>query len=574
MNLFIHYIKKYKWKVTISFVLVSISVVTMLVHPRILTGIINSIVLNETETILYYGLILIALAIIGLITGIINTVITAKISQSIGKDLRDSIFKKIQGMSFSDVEKFGTSNLVIRLVNDTQQVQNLVIIFLIALLRIPIMFLGSTVLAVLSIPRLWWTIIIVLVLDALVVFVSMRLMGPRYGKIQEYIENINTIARENFIGIRVVKSLVQEDQEIKKFGDESARLTHELITVGLIYSFMYPAFYLIMDGISALIIYIVGNAKVIDPIIIGSTIEFINYIVMIMMSLMSGGMMVGFASRAFVSVGRINEVLDTPSSLLNPTLGENVEDGSISFENVTFTYPTSDTAVLTDINFKIRNGETIGIVGATGSGKSTLVHLIANIYEPNSGKITIGNHDLSTLSKKSINEKISIVLQKPIIFSGTIADTLRQGKSDATSDEMTNAARMAQALEFIDANDEKFDAPVYQRGANFSGGQKQRLSIARGLINNPKILILDDSTSALDARSEKLVMKELVQNLTDTTQIIVSQKISSIIHADNILVLDEGRLVAQGDHDHLVKSSEVYREIFETQKGTTSDVVN
>ncbi|MEG0327524.1 MAG: ABC transporter ATP-binding protein [Erysipelothrix sp.] len=567
MDLFLDYIKKYKGAFIGSFLLVGITVVTMLIQPNILSLIINSIVVSDTSTIRYYGMVLIGLAFLGLVAGILNTILASKVSQRIGSDIRESIFSKVQTFSYSNIEKFSASNLVIRLTNDSQQAQNLVVIILMSLMRIPLMFIGSLILAIMTMPQLWWVILLVLVLVILVVMVSFGMMGPKFAKIQHYLENINAIAKENFLGMRVVKSFVQEDAEIQKFNSEGEKLTHEIIVVGYIFSFMIPTFFLIMDGMSAFVIFMIGNMTEIDPAIIGSTVKFISYLVMVMMSLMIGGMMVSFASRAFVSVSRINEVLNTKADMSFNEDGPHLENGSIVFNNVSFTYPGQDSPTLHDISFSINHGETIGVVGATGSGKSTLVQLMARIYDPSSGDIIVGDHPFPLISKSSYHQDISLVLQRPVLFSGTIADTLRQGKENATLDEMVRAAEIAQALEFIEKEPEQFEAKVYQRGANFSGGQKQRLSIARGLIGNPKILILDDSTSALDAHSEKLVREGLIEKLTETTQIIISQKISSIVHADNILVLDDGHLVAQGKHHELIQNSDVYREIFETQKG-------
>ncbi len=286
-----------------------------------------------------------------------------------------------------------------------------------------------------------------------------------------------------------------------------------------------------------------------------------------MFALMMGGMMVSFSSRAFVSVGRIKEVLDTETDMTFKHDNLELTSGGIIFENVSYQYDDLEAPTLDKVSFEIDHGKTLGVVGASGSGKSTLAQMIARIYDPSEGTIYIDHQDLKDVPKEMLQKDISLVLQRPIIFSGTIADTLRQGKKDASDDEMVKASKIAQAYEFITDEVDQFDAIVYQRGSNFSGGQKQRLSIARGLINEPKILILDDSTSALDAQSEKRVQDALRTEMPNTTKVIVSQKISSIVHADLILVMDEGRLVQQGTHQELLETSLVYREIYETQKG-------
>lgn len=286
----------------------------------------------------------------------------------------------------------------------------------------------------------------------------------------------------------------------------------------------------------------------------------------IMFAIIMGGMMSMFASRGMVSMGRISEILKTETSMTYTTDDVEALDGSVEFDDVSFAYPNDEQPTLKDISFKLTPGEMVGIVGATGAGKSTLAQLIPRLFDPTSGTVKVGGRDLKSVSQQTLKNTISIVLQKAILFSGTIAGNLKQGKADATSSDMNRASKIAQAAEFIDRLPERYDAPVEERGNNFSGGQKQRMSITRGVIKSPKILILDDSTSALDAHSEKLVQEAMNRDLNGTTTIIIAQKISSVVHADTILVLDEGRLVAQGTHKELLESSDVYRQIYDTQK--------
>lgn len=561
------YIKKYKFSFLMSFVLVGVAVASQLIQPKIIASIINAIASGDIQSITSYGLVLVGLALVGLVAGVTNTVIAAKIAQKTGSDIRNRVFDKVQSFSYNNVEKFSASNLVVRLTNDSQQAQSLIMILLQSLTRIPIMFIGSFVLAMQVMPQLWWVVILVMFLVILSVMISFGIMGPKFGKIQGYIERINAIAKENFTGMRVVKSFVQEESEINKFNAESTKLTKETILVGYVFGLLMPTFFLIMDGGTAFVMMLVGRMAEANPAVIGDVVSFISYLVQIMMSLMIGGMMVSFSSRAFVSVARIKEVLDTEADMIYPEVGETIESGSIVFDNVSFTYDGIEFPTLENISFTVNPKETIGIVGATGSGKSTLVQLIARIYDPSEGKISVGGHALETISNDQIRKNVALVLQRPTLFSGTIADNIRHGKRDASEEEMIWAAGIAQAEGFIMDEPNGFDSEVYQRGANFSGGQKQRISIARGLVGKPKILILDDSTSALDAQSEKRVKEGLINELSDTTMVIVSQKISSIVHADQILVLNEGKLVAKGKHRDLIESSAVYQEIFETQKG-------
>ncbi len=292
-----------------------------------------------------------------------------------------------------------------------------------------------------------------------------------------------------------------------------------------------------------------------------------TYMGMIMFAIIMGGMISMFASRGMVSIGRINEVLNTdPAMKFDENAKDEVLSGSVKFDHVSFSYPNDEEPTLKDISFEVEPGQMVGIVGATGAGKSTLAQLIPRLFDPTEGTVSVGGKDLKTVSRGTLKKNISIVLQKAILFSGTIAGNIKQGKADATDEEMTRAARIAQAAEFITTKDGQYDSEVEERGNNFSGGQKQRLSITRGVVKNPNVLILDDSTSALDAKSEKLVQEALNKDLKDTTTIIIAQKISSVVHADNILVLDQGKLVGQGTHQELVAENKIYQEIYDTQK--------
>lgn len=567
MKLIVEYIKKFKWGFIASFLLVGVAVFAQLLQPQILSKILTAIVTQDTSTITQLGLVLVGIAFVGFIAGVANTFVAAKVSQMTGSDLRKRVFDKVQTFSYTDVEKFEASNLVVRLVNDSQQVQSLIMILQQSLTRMPIMFVGAFIMAMIAMPQLWWVVLLAMLFVIVSVGLAFSKMGPMFGKMQRFIERINAIAKENFLGMRVVKSFVQEESEINKFSQESDKLTKEILGVGYTFSILMPMFFLIMDLSISLVVFIVGRKANLDPAVIGQAVSFISYLTTIMMALMMGGMMVSFSSRAFVSVGRIKEVLDTDATMSFGNSDQHIKDGSISFKNVSYQYGDLEKPTLENISFEVEHGKTLGIVGASGSGKSTLAQMIARIYDPSSGVIEVGHTDLKDLSQKTLQEDISLVLQRPIIFSGTIADTLRQGKRDASLDEMITASKIAQAYEFIQAEEGQFDAVVYQRGTNYSGGQKQRLSIARGLINNPKILILDDSTSALDAQSEKRVQDALRSEMSDTTKVIVSQKISSIVKADLILVLEKGQLVNQGTHSELLEASDIYREIYETQKG-------
>jgi ATP-binding cassette subfamily B multidrug efflux pump len=454
--------------------------------------------------------------------------------------------------------------------NDINQIQMLLMMIFQVLIRVPLLFVGAFILSIITMPRLWWIIVVMVILIMLVTGFSMKLMGPHFMAFQKLMDRINGIAKDNLRGARVVKSFVQEKSQAAKFNKESDELMGHNLAVGYAFSTMIPAFTIISQlaifvAILLVSTFITKSASYAQDQL-GGIMSFIQYMMQIMFAIIMGGMMSMFASRGLVSMGRIREINDTKVSMTFDDVADETLDGSVEFDHVSFSYPNDDAPTLKDISFKIKPGQMVGVVGATGAGKSTLAQLIPRLFDPTDGTVKVGDKDLKHVSKGTLKKTVSIVLQKAILFSGTIAGNLKQGKPDATEEEMNRAAKIAQAAEFIDRLPDRYDAEVEERGNNFSGGQKQRMSITRGVIKQPKILILDDSTSALDARSEKLVQDAFNRELNDTTTIIIAQKISSVVHADTILVLDEGHLVAQGNHKELVATSDVYRQIYDTQK--------
>ncbi|MBC1457645.1 ABC transporter ATP-binding protein [Listeria newyorkensis] len=572
MKVLFQHLKKYKLQTTLSTLFIVVMVISQLWQPKLLQQVLEAIIKDDMDDITRIGILLIIIAVVGLIAGILNTILSAKVAQGVGADIRETSFRKIQTFSFSNIERLSTGNLVVRQTNDITQVQNLVMLSLQSLTRIPIMFIGSFILAMYTLPELWWIIIVLVVLVFLIVFLIFGRMGKHFGKIQGFIDRVNAIAKENLAGMRVVKSFVQEDNELERFTKTSDKLTHHTIVVGQLFSIMIPAFMLVSNMAVVAAIYFAGDLVKDNPEVIGAIASFMNYLMQIMMAIIIGGMLMMMASRAMISLQRIGEVLETEPDI---TYDENAPKqdlvGSVEFRDVSFQYEGDETKALKHISFEAKPGEMIGIVGATGSGKSTLAQLIPRLYDPTEGEILIGGTDLKKVNKQTLRDTVSLVLQRAILFSGTIAENLRHGKKDATPDDMEKATRIAQAKEFIERHADVYEAPIVERGNNFSGGQKQRLSISRGIIGDPKILILDDSTSALDARSEKLVKEALNKELSNTTTFIIAQKISSVIHADKILVLDAGELVGVGSHKELVETSAVYREIYDTQKGKEVD---
>lgn len=560
-------IKAYKWQVLASLIMTGLMVTSSLLQPRYLQEVLEALLTGDNEAIYHIGFWLILVALIGLIAGGINVVLAAYIAQGVSSDLREDAFRKIQTFSYANIEKFNAGNLVVRMTNDINQIQNVVMMTFQILFRLPILFIGSFILAVVTLPSLWWVLVLMVVLIVAMTGLMTGMMGPRFAKFQTLLERINAIAKENLRGVRVVKSFVREKDQFDKFTQVSDELLGENLYIGYAFSVMQPAMMLISYGAVFLSIWLVAGMAESDPSVVGSIASFVNYLSQIIFTIVMVGFLGNSVTRAMISLRRIREILDTePAMTFNDVEDEELE-GSLSFENVTFTYPNDEEPILKDVSFDIAAGEMVGVVGATGAGKSTLAQLIPRLFDPQQGSIKIGGKDIRTVSEGTLRKTVSIVLQRAILFSGTIADNLRQGKGDATVSEMERAARIAQASEFISRMDLAFESPVEERGTNFSGGQKQRMSIARGVVSNPRILIFDDSTSALDAKSERLVQEALNKDLKGTTTIIIAQKISSVVHADKILVLDQGRLIGQGKHADLVATNPVYREIYETQKG-------
>ena len=558
---------RYKWYALSSFLMTSLMIASSLLLPWFLKHILDALQEQNSQTIYSMGGWLIGIGFVGLVAGGINVTLAAYIAQAVSSDLREETFRKIQTFSYANIEEFNAGNLVVRMTNDINQIQNVTMMLFQILLRLPILFIGSVILAIVTMPSLWWIIFLLIVLIAGLTAVMMGMMGPRFKKFQTLLDKINAIAKENLRGVRVVKSFVREEDQFRKFSQVSDELLSENLYIGYAFSIIEPMMMLVGYSSVYLAIWTLSGMIQAEPGLVSSIASFIGYLSQIIFTIIMVGFLGNGVTRGIISIRRIKEVLATEPAMTFPDSPDEELEGSLSFEHVTFSYPNDDEPMLKDISFEVESGQMIGVVGATGAGKSTLAQLIPRLFDPQEGSVKIGGRDLRELSQGTLRKNVSIVLQRAILFSGTIADNLRQGKLNASLPEMERAARIAQASEFISRMEESFDSAVEERGSNFSGGQKQRMSIARGVVNNPNILILDDSTSALDAKSEKLVQEALNKELQGTTTIIIAQKISSVVHADKILVLDQGRLIGQGTHAELVATNDVYREIYETQKG-------
>ena len=561
------HVRNYRIPVLGSVISLIIAAFCSLLQPWLLQDTLNCLMKNDAAGIKRYGIFLLLLAAIGVVCGILNIWFAAKTAQGVTSDVREQLYRKIQSFSFSNIEKFSVGTLIVRLINDMNQVTNIIMTTLMQVLRMPIILIGSFVMGIVTLPRYWWVQILLLLIVSLVLFFVFPSLDKLFSKYQVWFDECNTVARESMQGVRVVKSFNQQDQETEKFTASSNKLNQLNIKIGYVFSILMPAFTLVVCIGTALIVYLVGKNIGLYPKDISAISSYVGYLSQMLSNLAFGGMMLAQYSRGLVSLKRIDEVIVTEPDLKFNHEESNVDlKGSVEFDDVSFKYPGSSKETLSHVSFKVDPGETVGIVGRTGSGKSTLVSLLVRLYDPTSGTIRLGGCDLRDVNERKLRKMAALVQQKALLFSGTIADNLRQGDENATEEDMERAIEISQAKEFIDKYPDRFEHVVEERSANFSGGQQQRLSIARGIIGKPKVLILDDSTSALDAESEKKVQAGLEQKLGDATVFIIAEKIFSVMHADKILVMDDGKIKAMGTHEELLLTSPLYQEIYETQR--------
>lgn len=561
------HVRNYRIPVLGSVISLIIAAFCSLLQPWLLQDTLNCLMKNDAAGIKRYGIFLLLLAAIGVVCGILNIWFAAKTAQGVTSDVREQLYRKIQSFSFSNIEKFSVGTLIVRLINDMNQVTNIIMTTLMQVLRMPIILIGSFVMGIVTLPRYWWVQILLLLIVSLVLFFVFPSLDKLFSKYQVWFDECNTVARESMQGVRVVKSFNRQDQETEKFTASSNKLNQLNIKIGYVFSILMPAFTLVVCIGTALIVYLVGKNIGLYPKDISAISSYVGYLSQMLSNLAFGGMMLAQYSRGLVSLKRIDEVIETEPDLKFNYEESNVDlKGSVEFDDVSFKYPGSSKETLSHVSFKVDPGETVGIVGRTGSGKSTLVSLLVRLYDPTSGTIRLGGCDLRDVNERKLRKMAALVQQKALLFSGTIADNLRQGDENATEEDMERAIEISQAKEFIDKYPDRFEHVVEERSANFSGGQQQRLSIARGIIGKPKVLILDDSTSALDAESEKKVQAGLEQKLGDSTVFIIAEKIFSVMHADKILVMDDGKIKAMGTHEELLLTSPLYQEIYETQR--------
>lgn len=530
---------------------------------------------GNINNIIKYGLLMLLFLFIGVACGILSGVFTNLTSFKFSNDLRKDVFKKIMHLSYNQTDKFSTGSLVTRVTNDITQVQNLLSMALRMFIRALSFFILGIVFTLNINIEFGYILLIILPIEILVIVIFVKLAFPIFSVIQTKLDKVNTIVHENLTGARVVKAFSKEDYEYSRFKGANDEYTQKNLYVGKISAFLMPILMIIVYIGQIVIYYVGGNSileasknalKINDMILVGEISQAITYISMICMSIMMLGMIFTSLARATASAKRINEVLDCEEEIKDGKKDINIEEtGTLEFKNVSFKYPGSSSYSLQNISFKANKGDVIAIVGATGSGKSTLVNLITRFYDISEGEILVDNINVKDYTQKELRNKVAICLQKAELFSGTIKDNIKWGKEDASIEEVDEACSIAQAKEFILSKEKGYDEYVEEKGTSLSGGQKQRLSIARAIIKKPEILIFDDSTSALDLVTEAKLHQAMNEKIKDITKIIVAQRISTARNAKKIIVLDNGQIVGFDTHDNLMKNCEIYIDIYNSQ---------
>ncbi|MBC1714954.1 ABC transporter ATP-binding protein [Listeria welshimeri] len=560
-------LKPYWLSITAVLVLTFGQVIGQLYLPTLMSNIIDKgVVKGDTDYIWSTGMQMLLISFASVILSVIVVYLASRISMGFGKDLRDKIFTKVEDFSLQEFDKVGTSSLITRTTNDVVQIQNVLYMMMRLMVMAPIMLLGGIIMAVGRDAKLSLIFVVVLPLLLLLVVVLGGKAMPMFKSLQKKMDKLNRVIREGLTGIRVVRSFNRNADELEKFEEANADYATTAIKVNRLLSLMSPLMMLLMNLTSIAIVWIgsifIGNGDM----QVGDLMAFIQYAMQIMMSFMMLSAVFIMIPRAGASAERINEVLDMNAEILNPENPKtSTPPAKLSFENVTFRYEGAEKPVIEDITFEAKAGETIAIIGSTGAGKSTLINMIPRFYDVESGVVKINGIDVREMDQSILRQKIGLVPQKAVLFTGTIASNMRYGKKDATDEEIWKALRTAQAENFVSKLANGLDSRVEQGGNNFSGGQKQRLSIARSLIRTPEIYIFDDSFSALDFKTDAKLREALKAETTEAVTLIVAQRITSVVNSDQIIVLNEGKVAGIGTHEELKESNQIYQEIMRSQ---------
>ena len=567
-------IKEYKWAsiATPVFMLLEVAVDTII--PLLMASIIdNGVNMGDTRHIYIMGVWMIVAALFGLLTGCLGAKYGAKAAMGFGKNLRAAMFRNIQTFSFANIDRFSSASLVTRMTTDVTNIQNAYMMLLRMAMRAPASIICAMAMSFFISPRLATIYLIaVIVLGALLLFISKAAMKYFDRAFKRY-DDLNESVQENVSAIRVVKAYVREDYEKKRFSKAAQNIYDVFVKAESLVVYNSPLMQFTVYACILLISWLGAHMVVSSTLTTGDLMALLTYCMNILMNLMMLSMVFVMISLSLASAKRISEVLNEQSTLHNPKEPlYDVPDGSISFKHVTFRYSdTAETPVLSDINLDIKSGETIGIIGGTGSSKSSLVNLISRLYDTDTGSVIVGGHDVREYDMDTLRNKVAVVLQQNVLFSGTILENLRWGDKNATTDECIEACKMACADDFIDSFPDKYNTYIEQGGTNVSGGQKQRLCIARALLKKPRILILDDSTSAVDTATDSKIRAALAKTIPGTTKLIIAQRISSVMDADRIIVMNDGKVDGFDTHENLLKNNEIYRDVYDSQTNGGGD---
>ena len=572
-------LKKYRWQIVIAIAAMLIMSLTDLLVPRQIQTIIDKGIANsDLSVVLRSSLLMIGLSLLSMGLAFVNTIMSMRVAESFAADLRSKLFRNIQTFSFANIDKLQTSELLVRMTSDINIVKMALGMTMRIVFRAPLMLIGSLIMLVVTSPRLALLLLVLLPLVLVIVAVFSKKARPLFRKVQERLEKVNLVMQENIAGVRLVRAFVRSGFEKKRFADRNEEYTEKGTQVNRMLSFLMPTMILILNLGMAALLWFGGNMVIAGSLTTGQIVAFSNYLMMTMFPVLLLGMILPQYYAATASLDRVVEVLETKATLVYPQNSDHqITRGEVTFENVCLDYDGIEgehAPVLQGLSFDVQPGQMVAILGATGSGKTSLINLIPRLYDPTKGRVLIDGVDLKEYTQAELRRNIALALQNAVLFSGTIADNIRFGRPEATDEEVIAAAKAAQAHEFIMAKEGGYQAEVSQRGANFSGGQKQRLAIARALCVNPQLLILDDSTSAVDVETEVDIQKALEKLMEGRTSFVVAQRISTVLRADRILVLDNGRIAADGTHTELIETSPIYQAIYHSQLGNGVSAAN
>ena len=571
----LRFLKPYWFVALLAPLFMLLEVAMDLLQPRLMASIVdNGIMAKDLDHVLRTGGAMFGVALVGLVGGACCTIYSTRASQHFGTDLRQELFDKIQSLSIQSIDRVGTGSLITRLTSDIAQLQQIVLMMLRVFARNTFQMIGAVIMALLISPKLAIITLFMIPLLVATLVITTRKTIPLYSKVQQKLDGVNAVMVENLAGIRVIKAFVRAKHEEQRFGDTNSSLLRSSLKAARIVALNSPIMAIIVNFSIVGVLWYGGVLTRQGSLPVGDLAAFLTYITQLLMSIVGLGNHLMMVSRGKASADRLNEVLelsaDKPEALTGAISRDRfiIREGLLEFQGVSFSYDGDpDHAVLSDVTFTAEPGETIGIVGVNGAGKSTLVSLIPRFYEPTKGTIKLDSRPIADINPQELHSQVGMVLQQALLFSGTIRDNIGFGKPDATDSEIEEAARAAQAHEFIVKLPDGYDTLVGQRGVNLSGGQKQRLSIARTLLMKPKLVILDDCTSAVDLTTDRRIRQSLEQVMKESTCLIIGQRIASVEHADRILVLEEGRITAEGTHQELLKHSKLYNQIALSQQG-------